>query len=289
MRKPSFEEIVKTYPTRGPLQQYRLSLATAFQCFRCGEEKKAKLITLYRGDWEKTLCNGCYGFLLSVWEIKRGHQDDGEKAEALADLLLSIYNKNKISELEKIYEIRDSRARHISDNSLRFLATSEHLAENMPEDLDWSPVIIGLCKAFETEVTIKILYPLSKRLSETNLSIDKSDKDLGRIAKFLSGEGKAPEMGTFAHFLQTLLNSISRRSTSQVVKEMFNLFQDWPRSSWISDINGLYTQITKLTRDFRNRAAHTEVLTRADYEACRELVIGDNGMLWKLALTTQRI
>ena len=30
----------------------------------------SKLITVYRGDWSKRLCNGCYGRLLSIYEIK---------------------------------------------------------------------------------------------------------------------------------------------------------------------------------------------------------------------------
>jgi len=30
----------------------------------------SKLITVYRGDWSKRLCNSCYGRLLSIYEIK---------------------------------------------------------------------------------------------------------------------------------------------------------------------------------------------------------------------------
>ena len=65
-------EIIKSYPTRGPLQQYRFATATAFNCFRCGTSKRAKLITIYADDWSRRLCNGCYGNLLSVYKIKAG-------------------------------------------------------------------------------------------------------------------------------------------------------------------------------------------------------------------------
>ena len=38
-------EIVKTYPSRGPLQQYRLAASTSFLCSRCGSAKTSKLVT----------------------------------------------------------------------------------------------------------------------------------------------------------------------------------------------------------------------------------------------------
>lgn len=289
MRPPLPNEIVKVYPPRGPLNQYRLSSATAFQCFRCTEAKKSKLVSLYRGDWEKTLCNGCYGFLLSVWEVKAGQGDEGEKADALADLLLKLYGANQTRELERLYEVNEQRAKHISDNALRFVATSEHLAKQMSPEFDWSPVVIGLCKAVETEIILRFLQPLAKRLSGSALGSDIQDKDMGRVAKFLAGgNAKPPELGSFAHFLQTALNSVSRRESSAVVAALFQMLADWPRSAWLSDRGGFHAQLIELTREFRNKAAHTELLTQSDYEACRELVIGREGMLWRLSVATQR-
>jgi hypothetical protein len=49
--KPTRYEVTKTYPTRGPLQQYRVATATSFACFRCGRTKTSKLVTVFRGDW----------------------------------------------------------------------------------------------------------------------------------------------------------------------------------------------------------------------------------------------
>lgn len=289
MRQPSAIEITKTYPPRGPLNQYRLSSATSFQCFRCSEVKKSKLVAIYRGGWDKTLCNGRYGFLLSVWEIKAGQGDEGQKTDALAELLLKIYSENQIRELERLYEVSEQRAKHVSDNTLRFVATSEHLAKQMSPDLDWSPVVIGLCKAVETEIIVRFLRPLAKRLAGLSMSSDVQDKDMGRVAKFLAGNSTTPpELGSFAHFLQTALNSTSRRDSSVLVSNMFQMLADWPRSDWPSDKNRLYVQLIELTRKFRNKAAHTDLLTQADYEACRELVIGSQGMLWKIAFSTQR-
>src|SRR3954454_24092716 len=74
--QPAPSTIVKTYPPRGPMQQFRFAESTAFDCFRCGQAKKSKLITVYRQDWSRRLCNGCYGRLLSIYEIKAGTAPD---------------------------------------------------------------------------------------------------------------------------------------------------------------------------------------------------------------------
>ena len=58
--EPVPSTVTKTYPKRGPLQQFRFIEATAFRCFRCSSAKKSKLITVYSGDWSRKLCNGCF-------------------------------------------------------------------------------------------------------------------------------------------------------------------------------------------------------------------------------------
>ena len=62
------EKIIKTYPQKGPLSQYRFEKSVPFNCFRCKTLKTSKLIAIFSDDWEIKLCNGCYGLLLSLYE-----------------------------------------------------------------------------------------------------------------------------------------------------------------------------------------------------------------------------
>lgn len=59
------DDVIKTYPAKGSLQQFRLSGATEFKCSCCGKDKKAKLVVVRDGDWDEPICNGCYGQMLS--------------------------------------------------------------------------------------------------------------------------------------------------------------------------------------------------------------------------------
>ena len=103
--------ITKTYPQRGPLQQFRFAEGTAFRCFRCGDSKKSKLIAVYSGDWSRKLCNGCYGRLLSLYEIKAGMAADDQRAEQLADVLLSLVTVDEQRQAERLFRASDNARR----------------------------------------------------------------------------------------------------------------------------------------------------------------------------------
>src|SRR5262245_11249376 len=117
--QPVHSTVTKTYPQRGPLQQFRFAESTAFRCFRCGDTKKAKLITVYSGDWSKRLCNGCYGRLLSLYEIKAGTAADDDRIEELAAVLLSAVTLDDQREAERLFKASEKRANRLSSEALR--------------------------------------------------------------------------------------------------------------------------------------------------------------------------
>lgn len=283
--------VTKTYPQRGPLQQFRFADSTTFDCFRCGAAKKSKLITVYSGDWSQRLCNGCYGRLLSLYEIKAGTADGNEKAEELATALLSIVSVDAQRQAERLLRISEKRAERLSQKALRFLSTAEYLAGQLRAEpqLEWSPAVIGLCKALEMEVVRQVLQPLAEQTTGKDLSADKKDKNLGRVAAYCTDPTrKPPELGSFSHFLQAAIHSRERRQTSVLLGVFLRISAQWIGSQWILDPNGLHHSLTVLTTDFRNRAAHIDELAEKDYRKCREMVIGAEGALWKLLLAVER-
>ena len=83
-------EVIKAYRQRGPMRQYRLTASTSFGCFRCALAKTSRLVTVFREDWNRLLCNGCYGLLISLHDLRAGSADDSERADALAEQLLAL-------------------------------------------------------------------------------------------------------------------------------------------------------------------------------------------------------
>jgi hypothetical protein len=64
MSKPS-EQIIKEYPPKGAYKQFRFDVQCSLTCSKCGKAKKSRLITIIDDDWDRKLCNACYGTLLS--------------------------------------------------------------------------------------------------------------------------------------------------------------------------------------------------------------------------------
>ncbi|MBK0402535.1 hypothetical protein I5M27_06030 [Adhaeribacter sp. BT258] len=289
MAKP-LEKISKEYPNRGPLSQFRFEKSISFNCLRCGEAKTSKLITIYSNDWEKKLCNGCYGNLLSIYDIKGGQLRLDEKAEQLLGLLEKYVDSNKVREKVKKLNIANNKSSFLTPSSLRFYATSECVAETLTKDpnLDWSPAIIGLCKAFELELVELFINPLKEHCKAVKFSDqDLRDKDFGKIAAYCSGKPmKSPELGVVNHFIQTAVNSNDRFENSSFLQEGLKVFiNKFPNHGWLINKNGLNAGIDNLTKNYRNKAAHTDELSKHEYESCKDLVFGENGIMWNLILS----
>ena len=170
------------------------------------------------------------------------------------------------------------------------VSTAEHVARQLSTEphLEWSPAAIGLCKAVESEVVGRILQALADRVASQDLGADKRDTELKPVATFcIDATCKPPELGTFSRFLEVAIHSQRRRRTSKLLAAFFALCRDWVESHWILQPAGLSNALSELTEKYRNRAAHIDELSQEDYAACRSLVIGPDGMLWRIVLATQ--
>jgi len=63
---------------------------------------------------------------------------------------------------------------------------------------------------------------------------------------------------------------------------------EWTGSHWLLDPKGLHFKLDDLITHFRNRAAHIDELGMDDYVSCRDLVVGSEGLLWRLVVATER-
>ena len=178
--EPIPSSLTKTYPARGPLRQFRFAESSAFRCFRCGNTKKAKLIAVYSEDWSRKLCNGCYGRLLSIYDIKAGTEPDHSRADQLANLLSALITVDQKREADREFCLADRRSEALSAEARHFIATAEYVAGHLETqaNLEWSPAVIGLCKAIEMEVVSRVVIPLKTVAASEDLYEDKQDRDM---------------------------------------------------------------------------------------------------------------
>ena len=281
--------VTKTYPQRGPLQQYRLDSSTSFVCFRCGASKTSKLVTVLRGEWGHLLCNGCYGRLLSLHEIRRDAADISGVADDVANELLALLSNDEVRRAEELLRAREARSAILDPKALRLLATAEYVAVQLANatGMDWSAAVIGLCKALEIEAVGRVVDPLAAACDNLDLAEDIADKDFGRVAKYCAGRAaKPPELGAIRHFLITAANSRERQASSRLLAGFRSVLRSWPRGDWLLDADGAPVALDVVTTKYRNPAAHTEELTELDYRECADFIVGEAGVLWGLVTAT---
>lgn len=280
-------QVTKTYPQRGSLSQYRLAQSLSFACFRCGRDKTSKLVAVLDNNAARLLCNGCYGFLVSIYEIKAGEGSTTDKADRLTDQLVQLVSADERRQVEAALLKKEDQAANLDPSSLRMLATSEFVADGLAgkTEFDWSAAVIGLCKAVELEMVVRLVEPLRAACQGLDLRPEVSDKDLGRMAGYCAGKTKPPELGAVRHTLQTLANSKHRVATSALAEGLRSLMATWPRSDWLLRPDGALKHLQDLTT-YRNSAAHIDELDDHDYRKCRELVVGNPGFLWHFVLAT---
>lgn len=280
-------DIAKAMPARGPLQQYRLVAAAAFTCVRCGNAKTSKLVTVVDKNDANLLCNGCYGRLLSLWQVKAGTEPDAERDAAIVVLLAASVTPDQIAAAQQRLATNAAH-RLLSPAAQQMLATTEAVRATLVNmtGLDWSAAVIGLCKAVEVEIVRRIAEPLRDATKQADLAGDLADKDFARFARYCAGRAPAPEMGSLAYMLGVAARSKRRATHSPMLTALTRLGTGWTGGEWILAADGLAEQANALTRQFRNPAAHTAVLDKDDFDRCRDLVQGENGLLGRLIEAT---
>lgn len=285
-------DVIKNYPQRGPLRQHRLSAATGFECSRCAKSKKAKLVSVILDDWGRLLCNACYGRLLSLWEVKSGESTDEERHEEILSLLRGLSTGDQVERSRKALLERHGQAGLLSQSALTMLATSEAVASGLAlkaTELDWSAAIIGLCKAVEIEAARLVAEPLRRSVEGLDLSDDLHNRDTKRMAHFCNGSGNPPELGALGHFLATVGKQRKREGESVLSVALRGISRDWPNSEWLFEKNedGFIKSVKRLAQEYRNPAAHTELLTQEEYDSCNKMIQGEKGILWNLHTATR--
>jgi hypothetical protein len=283
-------EVIKTYPQRGPLQQYRLATSTSFLCFRCGISKTSKLVTTVQTDWGRLLCNGCYGRLLSIWDIKAGSLEEESRDVALLEMLAAAVPADEVARARSRLIASAPHYAQLSEAAQQILASAHAVAPALraTTGLDWSLAIMGVCKAVEVEAVHRIAEPLRLATSGQDMTVDMKDHDFKRVACYCAGQGKPPELGSLAHFLRTAVNSKKRTETSILLAALRAAAKTWPTADWLFAKGGFTDAIEQLTREYRNPAAHTELLDEDDFARCSMLVLGQDGLLWRLIVATSR-
>lgn len=288
-------KIIKHYPPSGNLQLFRYDSSAPFECWRCRQTKVSKLQAIVSLEQSRIICNACYGYLLSLTEIKAQDIEPWLKAEQIHDLTLKeVSAKAAAKAAEKQAQRRKQYWKFLSAEARRFIGTAEYLYEQMADrdDLDFSPLIIELVKSFEHECISGFVEPIKARatresIAESEVRKDCQDKDLGRMARYVFGRAaKPPELGTIAHTLTTFIHSQKRVQESKFLKILDACIASCRDREYFANKERFVAQVHQLTQFYRNPAAHIGYMSKQSYEECKAILMDAGGALWQLIAAT---
>ena len=65
------------------------------------------------------MCNGCYGGLLFIYDIKAGTKNENEKVQELTDVLFKLVSEMILKMLQNL-KIKENRHVYLNEQSTRF-------------------------------------------------------------------------------------------------------------------------------------------------------------------------
>ena len=168
----------------------------------------------------------------------------------------------------------------LEPKSLTFLASGEHLFDvlNNSHALDHSPFVLQYCRALENELLCRLFFEFQddfrNRISDTATFLvnDLQNDKVRQFAHALQRDRRDHTLGTMARVLgfvrpggRTLAASPLLTDLSQFLIARFGL-------RILSE--DFVSQVQTLADDFRNRAAHPDILDCDKANECRQLVRG---------------
>ncbi len=257
---------------------------------RCEQAKTAKLVATSGDDHRGLLCNGCYGYLLSVWELRAGVQPDAERDNDLLHLLESAVTAAQVEEGRAVLLAREARAASLSAEAQTLLSTAEAVHAGLvpwqATDLDWSVAALPLCKAVEVEIGRLIAQPLREMARGLDLGPDAARGELKAMVKYCRSTSDTHMMlGPFIGFLNGV--TAPESADGPLATAVRGMSRAWPYADWLFNPDGLAAALDQLRVRYRNPAAHTEILDQTAFEGCSSLVGGPDGLLWRLLLSTR--
>ncbi len=144
--------------------------------------------------------------------------------------------------------------------------------------LDSSPASIQFSKCVEIEIEQKLLLPFRelflRDFINTDFSSDTSDNTLSKMIKFLiNPKSKAPELGSFAFFLSTVIHSKARAATSPTITAYRRHVSSFVDSEFLIS-KEFYNMLNLISTKYRNGSAHTKALPFDYLQEFHETLIG---------------
>ncbi len=218
--------------------------------------------------------------ILSV--IKEASKDANEEFVDNEDLQSKIYEYlDGITPTDtKVFDARVrtmlKEAKKLEKQSFSFLLSAEYLNDTLVYQAsdDFSPYILQMSRAVESELLLKLFIPFTNFIRAENPYVkdtyeyDLQNKKTSLFANMLINNRTTYTLGNMCHILSSLNDSFLTER-SEITKD----FIDFVDENYSSDLysSDFLNDLSELLRKYRNKSAHTSLLSREKASDCKHL------------------
>ncbi len=168
-------------------------------------------------------------------------------------------------------------AKKLEKQSFSFLLSSEYLNDTLvfQSSEDFSPYILQMSRAVESELLLKLFVPFTNFIRSENphtnitYEYDLLNKKTSLFANMVVNNRTTYTLGNMCHILSTVSDEylIER---SELVRDFHNFINENYTQELYS--SGFISDLMELSRKYRNKSAHTSLLSRDKASDCKFLV-----------------
>ena len=218
-----------------------------------------------------------------IGTIKQSSRDDEEKLARICARLdtftaAAAAETRTIQEYVEVVQTWLDRWDTLDDLTKKFLPSAEQLydlLENQP-DADFSPFVIQYCRAFENEILTKLFSAyhddFAKRVTDatTFVAADLQLDNTKRFAKSVRNDVRRYTLGDMNFIMQLLKPGGETLSQSPLLQDFRNFVVTY-FDKRISEKHFL-GQVQHINEEFRCKAAHPYLMTKAIADECLKIV-----------------
>jgi len=168
-------------------------------------------------------------------------------------------------------------AKELDKQSFDYLVSSEFLNDSIIIQMvdDFSPVVLQMSRAVESELQLKIFKPFTNHIRSANPNIattysdDFRNKDMSQFAEMLVNNRTGYTLGQM-HFILKTTGTKEAYENSLLAQD----FHDYLIENFDAGLSKkeFLDDVFELQKKFRNKSAHVNVLTKEQTQDCKFLV-----------------
>lgn len=272
---PQKEKISET-----ELSVHSNSLAT-FYDLKVDDLKKANSLDGMIKIVVKNLLNTNIKNILST--IKEASQGSDEEFIDNEDLQAKVYScLDGVTPTEtQVFDgrvrslIRDSK--NLEKQSFSFLLSAEYINDTLVKQMseDFSPYVLQMSRAVESELLLKLFKPFTNFIRAENPHLDITyENDLNNrsttlFAKMVVNNRTTYTLGNMFYILTSVADT-TLNDRSEIVRDFYEFINENYSDELYSSV--FLDDLNSLLKRFRNKSAHTEILSRQKSIECKDLV-----------------